>query len=176
MTEDDITQLLFDWAKAALPGVTVTRQQKGAQEAAPIPEDPFCSIRLLAGRRLGEDDQKMRDDGVMYFTGERQVVAQFRFWADTARDLVETLRQATERPSLCEILTSGGLAFVREAGTIDGSEAGAFMDRRAQIDLTFAYVEEYTDQPGWIETFSFDGTLKGGATGDLTTTYDGDLT
>lgn len=171
-----IKDALFDFALGALPGVTIIHaEQKGEDQASPLPEDPFCSIRLGADNAIGTDEQVMEDQagvGVMELKAQRQITVQFRLWSDNARDLASQLRQAFHRPSLCETLELAGLAFVREAGTIDRTDLGAFYDGRAQVDVVFGYTGTYQDDPGWIEDFDFAGELEGGATGTITVEWD----
>lgn len=162
MNEDALKSTLFDFTEAACSSV-VDLSITFAQQNAPIPDRPFVSIRLGAGDSNGEDE-KVMDGETMVIRGNRRRTIQFMIFADSPSDVVEYLRQGVNRPSVHQILEAGGLAFVREAGTIDASKVmNNSWDGRAQVDFQFSFGAEYEDEPGVIEHGTFEGELEGGA-------------
>lgn len=164
MNEDALKHAFWRWADAALPAaVTVTkdRQPERKKPGAPVPDRPFCGIRLGVSQGRGEDERRMNGEGKMEFEGLRRMTVQFRIFGSenhSPRDLLEDLRRATQKPTTKQMLNEAGLFYVDEAGTVDNTATrGGGWEHRAQIDLRFRWSEHYTDSPEWIEKFSFDG-------------------
>lgn len=174
ITRATIEDALIVWLAAATSGSVIVADQN-----KPRPETPYLTVKVQGPLQLGQDSAgALTDPGApayasQAYLGEREVSVSIQAFGsgavDLARSAVNALSTETTRSQL------GTAGLFRRGGPIQVNELTALLDtdfqERAQFDVTFGLVDEYTDSVPLIESVECEGTLSNPPNEDRSETF-----
>lgn len=158
ITRAQIETAMRTWLVDALGGgVTVIF----ADQAAPRPDPPYATCKVMGPRSVGHDDRRaIDDDGLQDMVGDRVITVSVQVFGDGAVDNARTAANALNKEAARAKLATVGIA-PRGGSAINELtallEVGA--EERAQFDAQFGFADEYTDDVGLIERVEGEGTI-----------------
>lgn len=174
MTETEVRQKFVAWASSEL-GLTLI---KSNQPDSP-PDKPYATITMLSEVSLGQRDEMrdINDLGVADFVGFRDATISLQFYDDVNSGSGKTAFQFAQEAvrSLNKRTILDGFFFVddiaiRQVLPINNTELflDSINEQRAQFDVLIGYIDEFTDEVGFIETVEMESDLDPDVGEDLT--------
>jgi hypothetical protein len=155
-----IKTAIYQWARAALPGITIYWDSPGA----PRPPSPSIKLTLLGPGKLGEDEIQNVEGSLTDFriTGPRTLTVSINSYGSESQQLMTNLQSSLSNPDMLSIL-SAALLSVTDEGTIKDLSAlvDTHIERRMQMDVNLLTVESIIIQPGYIDEVHISSSIGG---------------
>lgn len=174
MTETEVRTIFVSWASDEL-GLTLIK----SNQAASPPNKPYATISVLSEVSLGQKDEMrdINDSGIADFAGFRDATISLQFYDDvnsssgkTAFQFAqEAVRSLNKKSVLDSFFFTDGIA-IRQVLPINNTELflDSINEQRAQFDVLIGYVDEFTDDVGFIETVEMESVLDPDVGEDIT--------
>ncbi|EOH0525710.1 hypothetical protein ACLMVZ_000296 [Klebsiella aerogenes] len=155
---------LIESVAESLLSLLITIPVIRANQNGPRPKLPYATYQISARTTIGGDDYGLVDgSGLMPVKGTREGAILVNFYGGEAREnadnLVNTIRKTTSRYLMHRlhlvINTSGSVT------DLTALRDDANFEPMANLDLTFRYTTNYTDDVGLIETVDVTGEVGG---------------
>lgn len=145
-----------------------------ANQNGPRPNLPYATYQVTSRVTIGSDDYGLVDgSGLMPIKGTREGTIMVNFFGGDAREnadnLVNSIRKTTSRYAMRRLKM-----VISNTGNVNDLTAlrdSANFEPMANVDLSFRYTTNYTDDVGLIETVDATGNV-GGETVHKTITVD----
>lgn len=135
-----------------------------ANQNGPRPKPPYATYQVNSRRSLGCDDYGLVDgSGLMPVRGTREGTIMVNFFGDDARENADNLVNAIRRVTSRDLMRRLSL-IISDVGDVTDLTVlrdNANFEQMANVDLTFRYTSNYTDDVGLIETVDVSGDIGG---------------
>lgn len=150
---------IYLWTERALRGTMVTADKiVWTKQDAPRPARPYVSLDFLMGPAMEGSFDELREipgaanEGNFDVTGSRNISITVECYGDDSLEFASILHGSLEKPTVQELLSSYGIALIRQEDVRDVTLAmETRMESRHQFDARFRIVSSSVDRVGFIE-------------------------
>lgn len=132
-----------------------------ADQASPRPARPYGSLKVISGPvKLGGQDNLRQDPvtGALLLNGPRQITVSMNVYGEEAMDILSTVRDSLDDPSVIDELDAQGLSVSEDGSVQNLTEAlETHFETRAQMDVIFMLQEERATAVGTVTKIGLNG-------------------
>lgn len=146
-----LDKLLYNWLHLILDSHIVVIF---SEQNAPRPNLPYASISINPITSVGTPYfDRAEDDGRVLFDEDIEFMVMLEAYGQSSMQIVSNIHEALLNPDKVQVLNNFGLIYVDDEGLKDTSiKIDNQWERRANIDIRFRSMKQYTYSPGYIDT------------------------
>lgn len=141
MLFQEIKDAIYTWASS-----NVTAQVIWAEQEGPRPERPYLTLKLITGptKTMAIDNFKYDNDLTKFvLNGDRSVVLSINAFGNDAFDLLATLQNSLDDPTVIDELFENSLSILDDGDIRDVTLAlETSFETRAVMEVTFGYAHK----------------------------------
>ena len=155
MKFERLTLAIYTWFSETSGIATIWAEQSG-----PKPKRPYATLKLITGavKVGGEDNLRQYTSGKFVLNGPRTVTVRCQVFGEGALDILSTVRDSLDDPSIIDGLDLSGLSVQDDGEPSNVTERlETSYEIRAVMDVKFDFNEERVANVGYVSETTVNG-------------------
>jgi hypothetical protein len=151
---------IYEWATANIPaGMPAIYLYNNA----PRPTVDYITLYIATVTQIGWDwvQGPTSDSGISNQVGDREFTVQIQAYGNDPLTVLNNLRTSLQKQSVLDTLRANGIVLANWFPINDVTElVDTRFEQRGSMDVLFRIADQYTDDPGVIDTVEVEETIK----------------